>query len=93
MMSEIEAAPASQKTQLAQRLATRAELSNRGIPLPNDLRVTLRWFEDPANPRELERTTIAAATPAAVSGTAADLNPTVCTSIGFFACITYGESF
>lgn len=88
MMHDIEEAPASQRPQVAQRLATRQALSKRGVPLPDDFRITLRWFEDADGANTLAESVLPPAMGRRPSETLA--RPTICASVGFIVCASIG---
>ena len=46
IINEIEQAPEAERVDTASRLASVAELEARGIPIPQGMRVTTRWFEN-----------------------------------------------
>lgn len=47
LINEIGAQPAAERLDCAKSLATPEEFSNRGIPTPEGLRITMRYFEAP----------------------------------------------
>jgi hypothetical protein len=85
ILKEIADAPAEERLKRAQELATIESLVGRGVNVPNDMRLTTRYFEEPdsltrgdvridgAPSEERERTVI------------------ICGGIGFIACITVGD--
>jgi hypothetical protein len=85
LVKEIEEAPDGDRMAAAQRLATVQELERRGVEAPEGLRITTRYFEDPDSQLRGDIATDQ-------SGTHSDVaSGTLCTSLGFFACVSYGE--
>lgn len=85
MLSEIEQAPPQDRLATAERLASVEALAGEGVEIPEGLRITTRYFE---NPDSLVRGDIMM-NPKADSFEAAG-GGTLCVSVGEIVCVSYG---
>jgi hypothetical protein len=86
LIEELERTPEHERVEAARRLATRDELTRRGIPLPEGFRITLRWFEDHDARWPLKEATEQTPVPVQAAWT-------ICGSIGFIVCASAGREF
>jgi hypothetical protein len=95
ILHEIEAEPEAQRMQKAQQLATVDTMRARGIPVPAGVRLTTRYFEDPAATQinaQLVSGGPAESAPI-VGGPSPRPSAAVCVSGGFFVCVSVGREF
>jgi hypothetical protein len=83
LLREIEEAPPKEKTEVASRLASVDALRARGVAIPEDFRVSMRWFEDPLTASVKPGTQIH-------FGQVRPAEGSVCASAGFFVCVSIG---
>ena len=85
MVAELEAAPEGERYERVRAFADRKLLAEHGVGMSDEFRITTRVFEDPevgrAKVGELPSTERPAGYP--MMG--------FCGSVGFFACVSYGE--
>jgi hypothetical protein len=92
-LKQVDDAPEDQRSQLAEKLITPKALASEGAPMPKDLRISLRVFEEPTN-KGLGEYTYDTATGEQSVGTptAAAQSTTVCVSAGFYVCVSVGHT-
>jgi hypothetical protein len=85
LLKEIEAAPSGSKFDAARPLITREALAAKGLELPPEGRVSLREFEDRTQ-HVIKKDEMLA--PPIVP---ADDGGTLCVSVGYVVCVSYGS--
>jgi hypothetical protein len=88
LLRAIENAPEADRPEVAQQVATVSALRERGIPIPEGLRITTRVFENPDDPRTIATSTVDDRRPEAAAREAG--GGTVCVSVGEILCVSYG---
>lgn len=86
-------APEDQRSRLAEELVTPKALAAKGVTMPEDIRMSLRVFEEPTN-KSLGAYTYDTATgeqSAETPGFAPE-STTVCVSAGVYICVSVGRS-
>lgn len=89
MVREIEQAPDKERLQVARRLATVKELRARGVPVPDDLRLTLRYFE-PRPDGSLANEVVTEHASPLRGGGPERLKVNICASVGVVVCASAG---
>ncbi|GAA5024160.1 hypothetical protein GCM10025734_82280 [Kitasatospora paranensis] len=89
ILDEIGQAPEADRLKTAERLATVDNLRSKGVPIPDDFRLTTRFFENPQN------ALVSSAKIDTVSPPGADDEDfasglTVCGSVGYIVCGSVG---
>jgi hypothetical protein len=85
IIHEIEQAPAQDRLATAERVATVQALEADGLDVPDGLRVTTRYFEDPST---LLRGEVVVKPTAEMFAESA--GGTLCVSVGEIVCVSYG---
>ncbi len=88
LLHEIENAPEADRPEVAQRLATVSTLRERGLPIPEGLRITTRVFENPDDPRTVATSIVDDRSPEGIARQAS--GGTICVSVGEIVCVSYG---
>ena len=83
LLREIEEAPLKKKVEVATRMASVDVLRARGVAIPEDFRVSMRWFEDPLTIPFKPGTYIPPEPVRPAEGS-------VCAQFGFFVCLSVG---
>jgi hypothetical protein len=88
-ISDIEAQPEAERLEYARKITNIDEMRKRHIPINEKFRITLRTFEDPSHPLASFDYNPAKDNDALrIGGT-----HTICGSVGYIACATYGYSW
>jgi hypothetical protein len=92
LIMEIQGTPEEERAETASRLASISELEERGIPIPQGLRITTRWFEKPELERGQGERLLAEATVDRRRTTPPEGSEelTVCGSVGYIVCGSVG---
>jgi hypothetical protein len=90
LVNEIEEAPEEQRAEVASRLASLPELESRGIPIPQGMRLTTRWFEKLELDRGTGERLLADSTVDRRLGPPGEDQLTVCGSVGYIVCGSVG---
>lgn len=96
LLTEIEEAPEEERVDVASRLASVAELEARGIPIPQNMRLTTRWFENVELDRGRGERLLAEATAdrrRTIPPGGEEIPIHVCGSLGQWVCGTVGTTF
>jgi hypothetical protein len=91
LIAEIENASEEDRAEVAQSLANVVAFRERGIPVPEGLRVTTRVFENPDDPRTITTSIVDDRSPAARRPPADEVRGALCASVGVVVCASYGE--
>jgi len=92
VLREIEQAPSPERLTVAQQLATPTALAQRGIPIPQDFRVTTRIFEQPSAATIQAVTLSEEGQPTPPPAELATGPITICASVGFIVCASVGTT-
>ena len=83
--AEINALPEEEREAATLRLLTVDALRERGLEVPEGLRISPRWFEPPEVGLASDTAEVLAHNSVPVPP------PTVCVSVGFIVCVSYGQ--
>ncbi|MFD9412497.1 hypothetical protein ACFWBN_36595 [Streptomyces sp. NPDC059989] len=89
ILDEISQAPEAEQLETAERLATVENLRSKGVPIPDDFRLTTRFFENP-EAATVSSFKIDTATPPGVDDDTVVSGLTVCGSLGLYLCASVG---
>ena len=87
MMEKIQSLPEPERQKEAEKVAQVRTLQQHGIPLPTGLRVSTRWFENPASAQ------LKVPDPSAVASSDFQQETTICVSVGAIVCVSVGGDF
>ncbi|MER6316460.1 hypothetical protein ABT237_22200 [Streptomyces sp. NPDC001581] len=89
ILEEISRAPEAEQLATAERLATVENLRSKGVPIPDDFRLTTRFFENP-EAATVNSIKIDTETPPGADDDAVVSGLTVCGSLGLYLCGSVG---
>lgn len=84
-VSDIENHPSESRSEFAEKISTIVELEKRGVPIDKNFRICVRTFEDPSNPISSFDYK-----PEGFEGSNSTNKGTICASVGYVACLSYG---
>ncbi|MET4428497.1 hypothetical protein [Mycolicibacterium sp. 624] len=89
VLKEIQDAPEADRLKTAERLATVDNLRQRGVPIPDEFRLTTRYFENPTQ-SILSSVQVDTVRPPGADDDDFVAGVTVCGSVGYIVCGSVG---